>query len=96
MSLNIEKWDGAEFLTTPERIAAYLDVVLEEGDPEMLKIALGNIARAKGMAEIAKKAGVQRESLYKSLSAGGNPALTTIAGVLKALGLRLSVRPHHA
>jgi probable addiction module antidote protein len=89
--VTVAKWDAAEVLTSPERIAAYLEVALEDDDPEVLKVALGNIARAKGMAEIAKKAGIRRTSLYRALSPEGNPEFATVAGVLKALGLRLSV-----
>jgi probable addiction module antidote protein len=58
--MQFEKWDTAEFLTTPEQVAAYLDVILEDNDPELLKSALNDIARSKGMAEIAEKAGVNR------------------------------------
>ena len=72
LMVTVAKWDAAEVLTSPERIAAYLEVALEDDDPEVLKVALGNIARAKGMAEIAKKAGVRRTSLYRALS----PALS--------------------
>jgi probable addiction module antidote protein len=93
MSVKIADWDGAEFLTTPERIAAYLDVVLEEGDPDMIKIALGNIARSKGMTEIERTTGIRRTTLYRALSPDGNPELATVASVLDALGLRLSVVP---
>ena len=91
--VTIAKWDTAEVLTTPGRVAAYLEVALEDGDPEMLKVALGNIARSKGMAEIADKAGVNRQALYRSLSAEGNPSLSTLTAVLKALGLKLHVVP---
>lgn len=91
MSVKTAKWDGAEFLTTPERIAAYLDVVLEEGDPDMIKVALGNIARSKGMTEIERGTGIRRTSLYRALSPEGNPEFATVVNVLKALGLRLSV-----
>jgi probable addiction module antidote protein len=91
LMVTVAKWDAAEVLTSPERIAAYLEIVLEDDDPEVLKVALGNIARAKGMAEIAKKAGIRRTSLYRALSPEGNPEFATVAGVLKALGLRLSV-----
>jgi probable addiction module antidote protein len=66
---------------------------VEDGDPEMLKVALGNIARSKGMAEIAEKAGVSRQNLYRALSDGGNPALSTLVGVIKALGIRLHFEP---
>jgi probable addiction module antidote protein len=91
MSLKTTKWDTADYLKTKKDIAAYLDAVLDDGDPEMLKVALGNIARAKGMTEIAKNAGVGRSHLYKALSPDGNPEFATVAGVLKAIGLRLSV-----
>lgn len=84
-------WNAADTLATREDIAAYLDAVLEDGDPELLKAALGDIARAKGMAEIAEAAGLGRTNLYKALSPDGNPEFATVAKVLKALGLRLSV-----
>jgi probable addiction module antidote protein len=85
------KWDTAEVLTSPARIAAYLEVALQDGDPDMIKVALGNIARSKGMSDIAEKAGVTRQSLYRALSPKGNPEFSTVAAVLKAFGLRLSV-----
>jgi len=91
--MRITKWDAAEFLTTPTRVAAYLEAAFEDGDPEMVKVALGNIARAKGMTQIAKTTGARRSSLYRSLSREGNPGLTTLAGVLDTFGLRLSVTP---
>jgi probable addiction module antidote protein len=85
------RWDPADSLETKEDIAAYLDAVLEDGDPDLLKAALGDIARAKGMTEIAQAAGLGRANLYKALSPEGNPEFATVAKVLKALGLRLSV-----
>jgi probable addiction module antidote protein len=85
------RWDAADSLETKEDIAAYLDAALEDGDPDLLKAALGDIARAKGMSEIARAAGLSRASLYKALSPDGNPEFATVARVLKALGLRLSV-----
>jgi len=84
-------WDAAETLNSKEDIAAYLDAVLEDGDPELLKAALGDVARAKGMTDIAKATGLGRTNLYKALSPGGNPEFATVAKVLKALGLRLTV-----
>jgi probable addiction module antidote protein len=89
--VTIAKWDAAEVLTSPERIAAYLEVALEDDDPEVLKVALGNIARAKGMAEIAKKAGIRRTSLYRALSPEGNPEFATLraSSRLWASGCRL-------
>jgi probable addiction module antidote protein len=91
MARKTRRWDAAETLKTKEDIAAYLDAVLEDGDPDLLKAALGDIARAKGMSEIAQAAGVGRTNLYKALSPDGNPEFATVAKVLRALGLRLTV-----
>jgi probable addiction module antidote protein len=91
MARKTRRWDAAETLETREDMAAYLDAVLEDGDAELLKAALGDIARAKGMTEIAKAAGLGRANLYSSLSPAGNPEFATVAKVLKALGLRLTI-----
>src|SRR5258708_36653326 len=91
MALKTTRWDVADILKTKEAIAAYLDAVLEDGDPDLLKLALGHVARSKGMTEIAKEAGLGRSSLYRALSPDGNPQFATVASVLKPLGLRLSV-----
>src|SRR5215471_17591749 len=96
MALKTTRWDVADILKTKKDIAAYLDAVLEDGDPELLKDALGAIARSKGMTEIAKEAGLGRSSLYRALSPNGNPEFATVASVLKALGLRLSVARQQA
>jgi probable addiction module antidote protein len=85
------RWDAADSLKTKKDVAAYLDAVLEDGDPDLLKAALGDIARAKGMSEIAKATGLGRTNLYKALSKKGNPEFETVARVLRALGLRLRV-----
>lgn len=82
-------WDPAEHLETEEDMAAYLEAALEEGDPTLVAATLGDIARAKGMAQIAHDTGLGRESLYKALSAEGNPEFATVLKVLRALGLRL-------
>lgn len=87
------KWDVAEHLDSSEAIAAYLDAVLEDGDPELIKAALGDVARARGMAAIAESAGITRSGLYKALGEGGNPSLSTLMAVLKALGVGLGARP---
>jgi probable addiction module antidote protein len=87
------RWDPTEHLDTDERIAGYLDAALEDGDPELVAAALGDIARVKGMTRVAAAAGLGRESLYKALSRDGNPGLATILRVVKALGLRLHVSP---
>ncbi|MCP4610672.1 MAG: putative addiction module antidote protein [Planctomycetes bacterium] len=82
-------WDVAEHLETDEDMAAYLEAAFEEGDPALVAAALGDIARAKGMAQIAREAGLGRESLYKALSPEGNPNFATVFKVVHALGLRL-------
>jgi len=82
-------WDPANHLKTEEDMAAYLEAALEDGDPALVAAALGDIARAKGMTQIAREAGLGRESLYKSLSPEGNPELATVLKVVKAIGLRL-------
>ena len=86
-------FDPAEYLDTPESIAAYMTEALETGDPSFVADALGVIARARGMSEVAREAGVSRESLYRALSADGNPEFGTVMRVAHALGLRLSVTP---
>lgn len=84
-------YDSADYIDTPEAVVAFLDAALEDGDPKIIAATLGDIARSRGMAIIAERTGLAREALYKSLSAEGNPRLTTLLGVLKAMGLRLSV-----
>ena len=84
-------FDVAEHLRTPEEMAAYLDAWLAESPEDVAGIAraLGDIARAKGMSQVAKDAGLSRESLYRALSAEGNPSFATVLKVAKALGVRL-------
>ena len=84
-------YDVAEHLRTPEEMAAYLDAWLEEAPDDAAGIAgaLGSIARAKGMTQVAKDAGLSRESLYRALSAEGNPSFATVLKVAKALGVKL-------
>jgi probable addiction module antidote protein len=88
------RWDAAEHLETMKDMAAYLEAVLAEGDPALVAAALGDIARAKGMAQIARKTGLGRESLYKALSPDGNPEFATVLKVVRALGLRLHATTH--
>ncbi len=90
-----KKWDAAEHLKTDEDMAAYLEAALEENDPALIAAALGDIARAKGMSDVAREAGLGRESLYKALSPGGNPEFSTVLKVVKALGLRLHASAEH-
>ncbi|TVR30808.1 MAG: putative addiction module antidote protein [Spirochaetaceae bacterium] len=82
-------WDATEHLETDEDMAAYLEAALEENDPALIAAALGDIARAKGMSQIAMQTGLGRESLYKALSPEGNPEFATILKVVNALGLQL-------
>ena len=91
MARKTQRWDAADSLQSKKDIASYLDAVLEDGDPELLKAALGDIARAKGMTEIAEATGLGRTNLYKALSPEGNPEFATVAKVLKSLGLRLHI-----
>ena len=89
--VKISNYDVAEHLRTPEEMAAYLDVWLGEAPDDVSGIAraLGDIARAKGMSQVAKDAGLSRESLYRALSQDGNPSFATILKVARALGVRL-------
>lgn len=89
--VKMSSYDVAEHLRTPEEMAAYLDAWLEEAPDDVSGIAraLGDIARAKGMSQVAKDAGLSRESLYRALSADGNPSFATVIKVARALGVRL-------
>ncbi len=86
-------WDAAAHLETEEDMALYLEAALEEKDPALISAVLGDIARAKGMAQIAEKTGLGRTSLYKALSPDGHPEFATILKVVDALGLELCVTP---
>lgn len=82
-------YDSAEYLETTEDMAAYLEAALEDGDPRVIVHALGNIARVRGMSQIARDTGLGRESLYKALSPEGNPEFATVLKVVQALGIKL-------
>ena len=84
-------WNTEDHLETPEHIAAYLEAVFEDGDPELIGYALGAVARSKGMTEIAHRTGLGRQSLYKALSPEGRPEFETVLKVVRALGLKLTV-----
>ena len=88
-----KSFDPAAYLDDSESIAAYLTDVLESEDPAFVADALGVVARARGMSEVASKAGLSRESLYRALSADGNPEFATVLRVFQALDLRLSATP---
>ena len=91
--VRMTRFDAAEYLDTVERQAAYITAALESGDPAFVRDALGAVARARGMAQIAKTAELNRESLYKALGEAGNPEFATVMRILQAMGLRLSARP---
>jgi probable addiction module antidote protein len=84
-------WDAADHLETAADIAAYLEAAFEDGDPALIGHALGTVARARGMSEIAQRTGMGRQSLYKALSANGHPEFNTVLNVVRALGLKLTV-----
>lgn len=90
-TLKLRKWDSAEHLKTEEDMVMYLEACMEEAgdDAAFIAKALGNIARAKGMTQLAKETGLGRESLYKALSGEGNPSFATILKVMHALGIKL-------
>ena len=91
--LKTTRFDVADYLDSDERQIAYIAAALETGDADFVRDALGLVARARGMGEIAKSAGLNRESLYKALGESGNPEFATIMRIVRALGLTLSARP---
>ncbi len=93
MALKTKPFDSAKFLTDNEAVAAYLSDMMEEGNASVLAHALGNIARARGMAQVAQDAGIGREALYKALRPGAQPRFDTISRVCTALGVRLVAQP---
>ncbi len=88
-------WDAAEHLNSPDEIAGYLSAALEDGDPQLIAAAVGDVARAHGMSQLAKETGLSREALYRALSPQGNPELNTILKVLRAMGVQLDAKPMH-
>lgn len=94
MGIKTTRWDSAEFLKTDEDFQLYLEACIEEAgdDPAFIVHALGVIARAKNMSQLARDTGLSREGLYKALSPEGNPTFTTVAKVAKALGLQITVQ----
>ena len=87
--------DAAEFLDSDAAIAEYLAAAMEDGSPALLTAALGDVARARGMTQIARDTGLAREALYRSLSADGNPSFASVAKVMHALGLKLVPQPRN-
>jgi probable addiction module antidote protein len=93
MVLTTKPWDVTEHLDTDERIALFLEAVFEDGDAAAIAAAIGTVAKARGMTQLAAETGLSRPALYKALSGEGNPGLDTIMKVLAALGVRLTVVP---
>ena len=91
--MKTDKFKSSDYLKTPEDVALYIEAALGEDDPKLLLAALRDVTESQGgMAMMAQKTGLGRESLYKSLSENGNPKLSTLFEVIKALGLHLSVK----
>ncbi|HEV2745911.1 MAG TPA: addiction module antidote protein [Allosphingosinicella sp.] len=93
MTLETTGWDVTDFLSNDPAIAAYLDAVFDGGDVDEMRDALRHVARAKGITELAKAAGMTRAGLYKALGEDGNPSFATVVAVLKALGVKLAAKP---
>ncbi len=96
MTETFSEFDPAEYLTTQEAIAQFMTDALETGDASYVAKAVGVVARAKGMGELAKETGLSREQLYRSFSEHGNPTLKSFLTVMKALGIDMTARPHLA
>jgi probable addiction module antidote protein len=93
MITKTKPFDEAEYLETDEDLAGYMTEALATGDKALITHALGVIARARGMSRIAQQTGLSRESLYRALSAEGNPEFATVLRIMEAIGLRLTVQP---
>jgi probable addiction module antidote protein len=93
VALELKRYDSADYLNSDEAQSEYLSLAFESGEEALIKKALSTVARARGMAEVAKDANLSRQGLYKSLSESGDPRLSTLLGVLKALGMQVTVRP---
>ena len=90
---DLKTFDMAEYLDSEQAIAEYLSIVMEDGTPALLVAALGDVARARGMTQLARDTGLAREALYRSLSADGNPSFASVTKVLRALGVKLVPQP---
>jgi probable addiction module antidote protein len=92
-AVKFSRYDTADYLKSEEEIAAYLDAVMEDGDPALIAAALGDVARARNISKLARDTGMSREGIYRALSGEGNPSFATVLKIAGALGLRLSFRP---
>lgn len=91
MAIETTPFDAADYLTSEEAQVEFLADAFQEGDPAYIAHAIGIVARARGMSQVARNSGVTREALYKALSPTGDPRLSTLLGVMKALGMKLTV-----
>lgn len=93
--VKFSRYDTVDYLKTEADIAAYLDAVTEDGDPALIAAALGDVARARNLSQLARDVGMSRQGLDKALSGKGNPSLSTMVKVARSLGLELTFRPAH-
>lgn len=93
MKEGFSRFDAAEYLESEEDVLAYLEAATEDGDPNAIAVALGTIARARNISQLARDTGMTRTGLYKALAAGGNPSFETVVKVAKALGFGLTLTP---
>lgn len=96
MTIKTTEFNVLDYLKTPEELAEYLRVALEDGDAGAIAVVLGDIARARGASQFSKETGLSRETIYKSFREGGNPTLETLSKAVKALGFRLTIEPTNA
>ncbi len=92
-AVKFSRYDTADYLKSEQEIAAYLDAVMEDGDPALIAAALGDVAHARNISKLARDTGMSREGIYQALSGEGNPSFATVLKIAGALGLRLSFRP---
>jgi len=97
MRPKLSRWDAADYLETEKDMALYLEACFDEdpGDGSLIRAALGDIARARGMSQLARDTGLTREGLYRALSAEGNPEFATVMKVIQALGIKLHAQSVH-
>ncbi|EMO4461707.1 putative addiction module antidote protein [Pseudomonas aeruginosa] len=95
MEVKFSRYDTADYLKTEDDITAYLDTVMEEGDPALIAAALGDVARARNLSQLARDVGMSRQGLDNVLSGHGDPSFATVVKVAQALGLRLTFKPTH-
>lgn len=96
MAETFSRFDAADYLKTDEHIAAYLEDAATDGDPAAMAAALGTVARARNMSQLARDTGMTREGIYKALSPDGNPAFSTVVKVARAIGFDVTFRPRQA